>query len=689
MYLARKSSSTQKGPYFKDIEEKLDGLVALLAPPDSSNRDSSTARNPIQNPINGTVSPACADHEASFVSDERTPSDTGHISLQNHQQFPLSHARDNSLTRSDKPESYHANESSSKGISTPRSAIIPDTSVHRDVNDGLVDEARADELLDKFRTMSTFFPFVVISQKLRAQDLRSRKPMLFLAIVMTATTDDRKLQMHCEERFRREIATKVIVHSHRSLDCLQSILVYLAWYAVPLNVKLALIHWIRYHFHFTTQNQQIYILLQIAIGMAIELGTSHRSRKPVIDISANKNLSSVAPEIVREAQRSFLGSYFLSSWYIFLLEIPHKLSLTKSSITAGMSKPSLMQFSSETLECCNSLARSREFASDSSIIDLISLTHIGDEIRASFGSEEHEKLCVEELKVQMLLKALREKLNGWEIKASQPSPMREDYVSSAESSSYMGTASSLTVAKTLSFPFYEMELYLLGSQARAGDAALSATGISLPDVLTRCFEACKSFLDNFLDIPTDHYRFLSFVEWMRLPYVILKVCCFCFPSDNFAQIGWNTCMARERVRIDLYLDSLCNRLQLLTTFNPPTQPKPDFFCSIKVIMEKTRQWYLQMISVLNGGPAPAEESPLEVLRDPHEPEQDSMVHNPEDQLEGVAKPFDPRFETDQQGPSEFFFPSLPGFGGSSDPFEGLDDSFWTSNIFDTEMFAEA
>ena len=75
----------------------------------------------------------------------------------------------------------------------------------------------------------------------------------------------------------------------------------------------------RYHYHFTTQTQQIYQLLQMAIAMAIELGISHRPRKPVIDISANKNVKSMSPEVEREAQRAYLGCYHLSSGYRNLL----------------------------------------------------------------------------------------------------------------------------------------------------------------------------------------------------------------------------------------------------------------------------------------------------------------------------------------------------------------------------------
>ncbi|KAF7507282.1 hypothetical protein GJ744_010716 [Endocarpon pusillum] len=85
--------------------------------------------------------------------------------------------------------------------------------------------------------------------------------------------------------------------------------------------------------------------------------------------------------------------------------------------------------------------------------------------------------------------------------------------------------------------------------------------------------------------------------------------------------------AQEQVRLDLYLESLCYRMSSITTFNGASQPHPDFFLSLKMILERTRHWYVRKTRVANVGDSattaatrdPADgDSPLEIIRDPHE-----------------------------------------------------------------------
>ncbi|KAH8728390.1 hypothetical protein GQ44DRAFT_769371 [Phaeosphaeriaceae sp. PMI808] len=110
------------------------------------------------------------------------------------------------------------------------------------------------------------------------------------------------------------------------------------------------------------------------------------------------------------------------------------------------------------------------------------------------------------------------------------------------------------------------------------------------DVLLSCLEADKTFLDKMMEIPSSHTN--------QVP-------------------GWGIKVAQERVRVDLYLESLCYRMQSLTTYNRVSQPHPDFWLSIFMIMEKTRNWYVQKIRPASQTPGTSEESPLGTISDPH------------------------------------------------------------------------
>ena len=129
----------------------------------------------------------------------------------------------------------HSSHSLSNAATTPGRGRTPQTSVGNGgatsgtVTKDMVDLDRAELLMTEFRDMTPFFPFVVLSPGTTAQSMSLHKPMLFLAILMTTSYSDRQLQVALEEHYRRELATRVFVNGQKSLDHLQSILVYLAW----------------------------------------------------------------------------------------------------------------------------------------------------------------------------------------------------------------------------------------------------------------------------------------------------------------------------------------------------------------------------------------------------------------------------------------------------------------------------
>ena len=77
--------------------------------------------------------------------------------------------------------------------------------------------------------MADLLPSVIVPPDLTVQAMEIERPMLLLAVLMTAPGHHRLLQIALEERFRRELAAQTFINAQRSIDCLQSILVYLAW----------------------------------------------------------------------------------------------------------------------------------------------------------------------------------------------------------------------------------------------------------------------------------------------------------------------------------------------------------------------------------------------------------------------------------------------------------------------------
>ena len=153
----------------------------------------------------------------------------------------------------------------------------------------------------------------------------------------------------------------------------------------------------------------------------------------------------------------------------------------------------------------------------------------------------------------------------------------------------------------LSHNYISMELHSVGLRKTPSSSrdeihsAPSSTDTFHLDLLLSCLQAAKAYLDTLLAISATHYRLLSFVEWMRLLRVLAIICKLCVPSNNYTDIHWDFDTAQERVRVDLYLESLCYRLQSLTTFDKTSQPLPDFWIVLKTLLDRIRSWYIHKI----------------------------------------------------------------------------------------------
>jgi hypothetical protein len=315
-----------------------------------------------------------------------------------------------------------------------------------------------------------------------------------------------------------------------------------------------------YHFFFTPKSRQLLSLVQLAAGIALDLGIHHKANRRFVQMPGHAPTGlPKAPDTVlcsqREAERTWLGCFYISS-----------------SLAGSVQKPSLIPHTEHMTECCRRLKTEREFPSDEFILSLLSIRHLRDQTIEIFGSDAFKDLPVSDQRIVIHLRYLEQQLE--ECRAQQTDDVYERVLE-------------------LSCALFQLELHSIGLRA---PASLSDSPSHIPNSahinsLISCLESGKSFLDTLLAFPTSEYHLISSAEWMRMPYVLITLSKLCIPSDNLSKAQWDVKAAQDRVRLDLYLESLCYRMQSLTTFNPPTQPKPDFWLSMKMIMDMTRSWY--------------------------------------------------------------------------------------------------
>lgn len=86
-----------------------------------------------------------------------------------------------------------------------------------------------EHLLDRFRGMASYFPFVRLSNACTAASMAKDRPFLLLAAVAAASSKYYHLQDALIRRFKESLSERVIMAGEKDLDLLQGLLVHLAW----------------------------------------------------------------------------------------------------------------------------------------------------------------------------------------------------------------------------------------------------------------------------------------------------------------------------------------------------------------------------------------------------------------------------------------------------------------------------
>lgn len=86
-------------------------------------------------------------------------------------------------------------------------------------------------MLQEFRlSYASAFPFVIVPPSVNGNALRRSQPFLFHAILTVTSRRQAGLQLTLSAKLREQVSIRVINHSHKSLELLQGLLVYTAWY---------------------------------------------------------------------------------------------------------------------------------------------------------------------------------------------------------------------------------------------------------------------------------------------------------------------------------------------------------------------------------------------------------------------------------------------------------------------------
>jgi len=84
-------------------------------------------------------------------------------------------------------------------------------------------------LLDRFRGMASYFPFVRFSNHWNVASMAEDRPCLLLAAVAVASSCHCHLQDVLIRQFKKSLSQRVLIAGEQDLDLLQGLLVHIAW----------------------------------------------------------------------------------------------------------------------------------------------------------------------------------------------------------------------------------------------------------------------------------------------------------------------------------------------------------------------------------------------------------------------------------------------------------------------------
>ncbi|KAJ5976216.1 hypothetical protein N7481_009923 [Penicillium waksmanii] len=216
-----------------------------------------------------------------------------------------------------------ASNSSATQLSDSNPSATKSSTVLPDEDPESPSEKEGELLLEHFATkMVHLFPFVVIPTSVTAEQLRQEKPFLFLNLAMVACQSASR-QRELSKTVKEYVAEHIVLRSERSLDLLQGLLVFLAWFighspapgqtgeVLPgLTPQQA-----------TQGPAQLDAFMQLALGqlvslhLAVGLSSPNRLTKPIGYVRKLDALVDSKPLRTLEERRAYLGCYYLTVMY--------------------------------------------------------------------------------------------------------------------------------------------------------------------------------------------------------------------------------------------------------------------------------------------------------------------------------------------------------------------------------------
>ncbi|KAF2144124.1 uncharacterized protein K452DRAFT_267286 [Aplosporella prunicola CBS 121167] len=369
-------------------------------------------------------------------------------------------------------------------------------------------DAVAERCLHQFQTyMAPYFPFVVIPQGTTIAQLRATKPFLLNAIVTVASYQNLDHQRKLGDGLMASVAHGLLMRGEKSLDMLQGLLVWLAWYHPHLFV-----------------NPNTTMILQLIVGLVIDLGLKRSSRaygserlESAITRSAHGELANSELR-TSEERRALLGAFYLTT------------------IVAQWAKRyESMRFTAQLDEVCRDLEQAKEYPSDRYLLELVRVQRIVQRIERKCPVDDLTPDTP--LPVAMFVWSLDGELKA--ARKALPPDLAQD-------------TTLLMHYTNASIYLWELSLSSLPATHTYGDFTYRRLLM-----FNTLLQSSQAFMAHFRALPPSDYYDLPFVHFSQLTLatiVLSKLSRLDFP-------GWDLEYARARIAFSSTMDDAAARYE--------------------------------------------------------------------------------------------------------------------------------
>ncbi|TGO78420.1 hypothetical protein BELL_0067g00140 [Botrytis elliptica] len=368
--------------------------------------------------------------------------------------------------------------------------------------------------------MTAKFPFVVIETGgLTGKQWVASKPMLGKAVLMAASYYNLPRQTVYETALVRDLTERIMVRREKTLELLQTILVFCGWY----------------HYH-CLGHPHLNNLIGLAMGLAGDLGlnkppSADRFRYP---FGHSRATAGDFSRRTMKQRRALAGLFYLTSL-----------------VATGFQRIDAMRYSIHLDECVRFIEKKPEHTTDLLLVELVKISHLGEKIGQAVLLVQNDG----EIQVPTALKLGSFQMELDILKKGVPSALEDDVI--LQLHHHISTIRLYEVALTNGW---------ISTNATQSPQSISATRTIHPpplhpshlQSLYTCLHHTRSFVHLILSVPPSTYLSQPIAPWSLLAYALMVLARLSFYQNPLLP-SWTLNFVREVCDLSWVLKELAER----------------------------------------------------------------------------------------------------------------------------------